>query len=90
MGTALLKIKIMPESPESDLDEIESNAIKIIDQEKGVNPNFERESIAFGLTALIAIFSMDESLSTDNFQEKLSNIPKVKSTEIIDFRRAFG
>ena len=90
MGTALLKIKMMPESPETDLDEIESQAKLIIEKEKGENPKFEKESIAFGLTALIAIFAMDESLSTDNFQEKLTNIPHVKSAEIIDFRRAFG
>jgi len=90
MGTALLKIKIMPESPQVDLAQIEKEAKKIIEQEKGQNPRFEKEPIAFGLTALIAAFAMDESLSTDVFENGLRTIKHVNSAEIIDFRRAFG
>lgn len=90
MGTALLKIKMMPSSPDVDLDEIQSLAEKIITQEKGENPKFEKEPIAFGLTAVIAFFAMDESLPTDIFEKKLKEIPNVASADIIDFRRAFG
>jgi translation elongation factor aEF-1 beta len=90
MGTALLKIKIMPVSPDSNLEEIEKQALTIIQQEKGENPKFEKEPIAFGLTAIIATFAIDESLPTDIFEEKLKQIPNVNSAEIIDFRRAIG
>ena len=90
MGTALLKIKIMPESPKTDLKGIESKAKKIIESQKGKNVSFEKEPIAFGLTALIVTFSIDESLSTDIFEEELKKIPHVSSVNIIDFRRAFG
>lgn len=90
MGTALLKIKIMPESPNVDLNKIESKAKKIIEKENGKNPRFEKEPIAFGLIALIVSFAIDESLPTDIFEEKLKDIENVSSANIIDFRRAIG
>ena len=90
MGTALLKIKIMPQAPQTDLKEIESEAKKIIGKLQGKNPRFEQEPIAFGLTAVIAMFAIDESLSTDIFEKELAKIKHVSSAEIIDFRRAFG
>jgi len=90
MGTALLKIKIMPESPTTDLDQIESQASKIIEENQGKNTKLEKEPIAFGLTAVIATFSIDESLPTDVFEQKLKEISNVSSAEIIDFRRALG
>jgi translation elongation factor aEF-1 beta len=90
MAKALLKIKIMPDSPSANLADIEAKANSIIKKEKGENPRFEKEPIAFGLTALIATFAMDESLSTDSFEEALKKIPHVASAEIIDFRRALG
>ena len=88
MGTALIKIKIMPKSPKTDLDEIQKKAEKVIKNENGKNPKFEREPIAFGLTALITSFAIDETNSTSIFEEKLTEIPNVSSAEIIDFRRA--
>ncbi len=90
MGTALLKIKIMPESPKTNLKDIETEAKKIIEKLQGKNPRFEKEPIAFGLTAVIAGFSIDESLPTDIFEKELAKIKHVSSAEIIDFRRAFG
>jgi len=35
MGTALLKIKLMPESPNADLDAIETKAKEVISEAKG-------------------------------------------------------
>lgn len=90
MGTALLKIKIMPQDPQTDLNEIEAQAKKIIEKQQGKNPRCEQEPIAFGLTAVIATFSIDESLPTDIFEKELATIKHVNSAEIIDFRRAFG
>lgn len=90
MGTALVKLKIMPESPEADLDKIEVNAKEIIDKSASRPSLVEREPIAFGLTALIFNFAIDESKSIDDIENPLKAIPQVSSTEIIDFRRAFG
>jgi len=90
MGTALIKIKIMPDSPDADLDAIEEKAKQIISEEKGENLKFEREPVAFGLNAIIVGMSREEGLSSDEMLEKLQNSGNVSSAEIIDFRRAFG
>jgi len=71
MGTALLQIKIMPESPDINLDEIQEKAEKIITENKGQNPKFEQQDVAFGLKSLTASFAMDESIQTGVFEEAL-------------------
>ena len=90
MATALIKIKIMPKSPKTNLDDIELKSKNIIKQERGENIKFEKEPIAFGLIALIATFARDENLDSDNLLNKLQKISDVSSAEIIDFRRAIG
>lgn len=90
MGTALIKIKIMPESLETSLSEIENKAKKIIEKESKGEAKFEQEPIAFGLKALIAQFALDESKQIDPIQNEIKKIKGVNSAEISDFRRAFG
>jgi len=90
MGTALIKLKIMPNSPEADLDKIQQQAEDIIKQEEGKTHQTEREPIAFGLNAIIITFAIDESIPTDPFIEKIQASEQVSSAEIIDFRRALG
>lgn len=90
MGTALIQLKIMPESPDASLDEIQAQAEKVITENKGKKLSFEKQPVAFGLNSLIASFSIDESVPTDPFEAEVSKIPNVSSAEIIDFRRAFG
>ena len=90
MGTALIKIKIMPDSPEADLSEIEQNSEKIISGEQGNNLKLEREPVAFGINSIIATFARDETLDSDELLKKLQEVSNVSSAEIIDFRRALG
>lgn len=90
MGTALVKIKIMPENPNVNLKEIEKKAKKIAEESEGKNPKTEIEPIAFGLNAIILGFALDESKSIDKIENKLREIQNVSSAEVIDFRRAFG
>ncbi len=80
----------MPESPDTNLEEIRKSAEGIIDKEEGKNPTSETEPIAFGLNALKISFSRDETLDSDKMMEQIQNIEKISSAEIIDFRRAFG
>ncbi|MAH06840.1 elongation factor 1-beta [Candidatus Pacearchaeota archaeon] len=90
MGTALLTIKMMPESPETNLEEVEAKAKQVIESLEGKSPQFQKEPVAFGIISLSASFSIDESLETDPFEEKLKTIEGVNSAETTDFRRAFG
>lgn len=89
MAQAIVKIKIMPESPNANLDRIEKEAEKLIlKNTKQIKK--EREPIAFGLVAVNISFTWDESASTDELLEKIRKIKEVNSAEIVDFRRAIG
>ena len=90
MGTALMTIKIMPESPQADLEAIQTKAKQIVEEKGGKTPLTKTEPVAFGLNAVILNFAMDESLSQDSFESALKEIEQVNSVEITDFRRAFG
>ncbi len=90
MGIALVKIKIMPESPDSNLDEIQSKAKQIVEEKGGEKPSTTTEPIAFGLNAVILNFALDESKSIDDIENPLKELPEVNSAEVVDFRRAFG
>ena len=86
----LIKVKIMPTSPDVDLDAIEKKAEEIVVAGEGGNAKMEREPVAFGLNAIIVFFSRDENLDTDDLLDELRGIEEVNSAEIIDFRRALG
>jgi len=89
MAQAIVQLKIMPESPDSDLDAIEKQAEKILlKTTKQIKK--EREPIAFGLVALKISFTWPEELSTDETIEQIRKIKDVSSAEIVDFRRAIG
>ena len=90
MGIAGIKIKIMPESPDSNLEEIKQKAKAIVGEKGGKNCSFEEELIAFGLKAVIAFFAWPEEKELENLEEKLKKIENVNSVQIIDMRRAIG
>lgn len=90
MGIMLVKIKIMPVSPETDLEKIKNKAYSIIQEENGKNIIFHEEPIAFGLKAVIASFDINEQEPLEPIEENLRKIKEVNSTNVIDMRRAFG
>ena len=47
MGIALITIKLMPSSPEVNLEEIKEKAKEVVEKGQGKNPRFEEEPIAF-------------------------------------------
>jgi translation elongation factor aEF-1 beta len=90
MARVVVTIRIMPESPEQDLNIIENKAIKEL-QNLGLEfGKKEIRPIAFGLNALIIYAIQEESLGALNIEETLSKIEGVNSVEIIDVRRAVG
>jgi translation elongation factor aEF-1 beta len=86
-GIAGIKIKIMPVSPEINLREIEQKTKKIVELEGGINREYEIESIAFGLKAVIAFFEWPEEKEIEYLEEKLRNIKNVQSVQTIDMRK---
>jgi len=86
-SNAGVKIKIMPDSPDADLSQIESDAKKVIEDKGGTFASAEQEDIAFGLKAVIITFTIIETFEQDPLEEALKDISQVNSVQIIDFRR---
>ncbi len=83
-------VKLMPESPESDLEAIRKAARSTLEPEGAKNISFEERPIAFGLKALIVKMDMPEEKGTDLVENKLATIKGISSVTIEDYRRAFG
>tara|TARA_B100001964_G_C14261006_1_gene615541 strand:- start:9248 stop:9526 length:279 start_codon:yes stop_codon:yes gene_type:complete len=92
MAVVIITLKIMPKSPETDLNNVEAQAkAKIIDFSETKEIKTEQEPVAFGLKALKIIFVMDENKgSTDSLEENIKTIDGVNSVEAVDVRRAIG
>ena len=91
MAKVYVKIKIMPESPETDLGKVEAGVKKIIEKDGSTFHASEIVPIAFGLKALEFIFMRDESKGdTEPMEKQFAKIKGVQSVDVIDVRRAFG
>ena len=82
----------MPESPEINLKDIESDILKEIKNFAGeTETKTEVEPVAFGLKSLKIIFVMNENKgSTDELENRISVLEGVNSVEVTDVRRAIG
>ena len=90
MATVILIIKILPDSPEADLEQIKKNVMSALKPEGAENISFEEKPIAFGLKALMLKTCMPEEKGTDSIESILSQIPHVSSIAIEDYRRTLG
>ncbi len=90
MGIIAVKIRILPSSPEVDLEGLKKIIKSLVEKNNGKNCSFEEDPIAFGLKALIAFFAWPEELELENLEESLKGIEGISSTQVIDMRRAFG
>ncbi len=92
MAQAVATIKIMPASPEVDLDALEQKIKAEIAAFAGEgDTRTEIEPIAFGLKAIKITFVIDEAKgSPDPIAEKMETMDEVNSAEIVDVRRAVG
>jgi elongation factor 1-beta len=93
MAKAVVTVKLMPASPDVNLEMIQHAATAQVDAFTGEQgeKRVEIEPIAFGLKALKITFVMDEKLgSTDPLEQKLAAIRGVQSVEVVDVRRAIG
>lgn len=95
MAIAVVTIRVMPESPETDLEAVKQEVQEVIKEFTGRREETDQrvsiEEVAFGLRALKIIFTMDESLgSPDALEKKIIDIDGVQSFEVTDVRRAIG
>ena len=90
MGTVILKVKLLPDSLETNLEEIKNAAKSILGPEGAGSISFEEMPFAFGLKALFVTFSLPEEKGADAIESLLSEIPGVSSVALEDYRRALG
>ena len=92
MAKVVITLKIMPESPDVDLDDLTHEVLKKIKNFAGdTETKIEKEPIGFGLTALKIFFVSEEQKSNlDPLENSISNLEGVGSVEVIDVRRAVG
>ena len=90
MATVIIKLRIMPDSPEADIERIESDIKNELESEGAKKISFETQPIAFGLKAILAGFELPEEKGTDNLESAISQIDSVSSVKIEEYRRAFG
>jgi len=93
MAKVVITARIMPTSPDANLDTIEQESLKIIKSKVGSSDTrVKRSPIAFGLVAVDITFIWDENLGSpeDILQPLITQLPDVNSFELTDVRRAIG
>ena len=92
MARIVVSLRIMPQSPEVNLPELEKKAKhEIVAFCNSQEFRTEIQPIAFGLKALVILFVMEESIgTTEKLEQKISQIEGAESVEVTDVRRAIG
>ena len=91
MADVIVTLKIMPDSPDADLEKIKDKAKLLITEFGGEVGKEEEQPVAFGIKALVLIFVMkEETGSTEPLEENIKKISAVQSVDVTDVRRAIG
>ena len=92
MAQVVVTLRIMPKSPDADLNGLEKKAKEsIVEFCNSREFKTEIQPIAFGLKALVIFFVMDEGIgSTEALEQKINQLEGVESVEVTDVRRAIG
>ncbi len=82
MGDVAAKLKVMPESPEVDLEALEARIEDSIPDGASVRA-FDREDVAFGLVALLAsVVVPDEEGGTEAVEAAIAGLEDVESVSV--------
>lgn len=84
---AVIKMKIMPTSPEVDLEALKEKIKKSVEEMGGANKEYSEQPIAFGLKAILASFRWDEEKELDEVEEKLNNLDEVQSVSVTEMSK---
>ena len=82
MGKVAAKLKVMPESPEVDLDELQHELEDSLPEGAKIN-GFERDDVAFGLVALLPTGIVpDDAGGTEAVEEAFADVGRVESVAV--------
>ncbi len=92
MAKAIITFKLMPESPEVDLESIKKEVQEIARDEGAIGQmQVKEEPIAFGLKAVLVMAMYDvEDADFDAIAEKMAKIEGVQSAEVAKMDLALG
>lgn len=87
MGKVAAAIKVMPDDKDADLDELQERLEQALPEGAKIN-GFDREDVAFGLTALIpTVIVPDEAGGTEAVEEAFFELDGVESVSVEDVGR---
>ncbi len=92
MARAIITFKLMPESPDVDLEPIKKQAEEIARKHGAIGQlQVQEEPIAFGLTAvLVMVMYTVEGSDFEKIAEKMQAIAGVQSAEVAKMDLALG
>ena len=87
MGKVAAAIKVMPQSPEIDLDELQDDLEASLPEGAKIN-GVERQDVAFGLVALFpTVVVPDDAGGTEAVEEAFRNVEGVESVSVEEVGR---
>ncbi len=87
MGKVAAAIKVMPQSPEVDLDELQDRLEASLPEGAKIQ-GFDRDDVAFGLVALIpTVVVPDEAGGTEAVEDTFVDVEGVESVSVEDVGR---
>jgi elongation factor 1-beta len=82
MGDVAAAIKVMPQSPDIDLDDLQESLESVLPEGAEISGS-EQEEVAFGLTALIpTVIVPDEEGGTEAVEDAFADLEDVESVEV--------
>ena len=82
MGDVAAKIKVMPDGPEADLDALQERLEMSLPEGAKIR-GFEREEVAFGLTALYpTVIVPDDAGGTEAVEDGFATVEGVESVTV--------
>lgn len=88
MGDVAAKIKIMPESVDTDLVELKEKLKNVIPEGAQLHGDIVEEPIAFGLKALIVTLIVnDEEGGTEPAEEAFAKVSCVENVQVLEAYR---
>ncbi|MCU4742128.1 elongation factor 1-beta [Halobacteria archaeon AArc-m2/3/4] len=82
MGKVAAKLKVMPQSPDIDLDALQERLESSLPEGAKIN-GVEREEVAFGLVALYpTVIVPDDAGGTETVEESFSGVEGVESIAV--------
>jgi len=92
MSKAVITFKLMPESPEVDLEPIKEKALEIAKEAGAIGEmQVKEDPIAFGLKAVLVLAMYEvEGADFDKIAEKMKEIENVQSSEVAKMDLALG